>query len=432
MRRRMPKLLRVNRPFRNYWTGQTISLFGDQIALLAIPLLAVLTLHANAEQMGFLAAVEMAPSLLFAFHLGAWADRTRSRRAILIGADLGRAVLMFGIPLASILGVLSLPLLYVVAFLTGTLGVLFMVAEQTVFTSLVRPREYVEANSLLVGSRSVAVVGGKTLGGLLVAAVTAPAAIAINGVSFLLSALFVRRAEVPEPPAASPESGGLAAGVGFIRRTPVLKASLLAAATFNIFNTVFWALIVLFATEELHLGSGVIGIALGIGALGSVLGAAVAKGLAARIGLGRAMIFGFVMAPLPLILVPLSPGPPGLSMVLLAAAEFFSGIGVMVLEVGLVSLQAAVIPDELRSRVWGAILFVNWGVRPIGALAGGLLAGAIGLRPTMWIAAIGGLTGVLWLLSSPMSRVRDVSDDGLAVTAHPVPAVEPEVPVPVP
>src|ERR1700753_2731353 len=162
MRRRVPRLLRVNRPFRNYWTGQTISLFGDQIALLAIPLLAVLTLHANAEQMGFLAAVEMAPSLLSAFHLGAWADRSRSRRAILIGADLGRAVLMFGIPLASILGVLSLPLLYVVAFLTGTLGVLFMVAEQTVFTSLVRPREYVEANSLLVGSRSVAVVGGKT------------------------------------------------------------------------------------------------------------------------------------------------------------------------------------------------------------------------------------------------------------------------------
>jgi MFS family permease len=432
MRRRMPKLLRVNRPFRNYWTGQTISLFGDQIALLAIPLLAVLTLHADAEQMGFLAAVEMAPSLLFAFHLGAWADRARSRRAILVGADLGRAALMFGIPLAAILGVLSLPLLYVVAFLTGTLGVLFMVAEQTVFTSLVRPREYVEANSLLVGSRSVAVVGGKTLGGLLVAAVTAPAAIAIDGVSFLLSAIFVRRAEVPEPPAASSESGGLAAGVGFIHRTPVLKASLLAAATFNIFNTIFWALVILFATEELHLGSGVIGIALGTGALGSVLGAAVAKGLAARIGLGRAMIFAFVMAPLPLLLVPFSPGPPALSMVLLTAAEFFSGIGVMVLEVGLFSLQAAVIPDELRSRAWGAILFVNWGVRPIGALGGGLLAGAIGLRPTMWIAAIGGLTGVLWLLSSPISEVHDVSDDGLTGTVHPIPTVEPELPVPVP
>lgn len=430
MRRRIPNLLRANRPFRDYWTGQTISLFGDQIALIAIPLLAVLTLHADPEQMGFLAAVELAPSLLFAFHLGAWADRRRSRRALLVTADLGRAALLLGLPLAAVLGVLTLPVLYVVAFLTGTLGILFMVAEQTVFTSLVRPREYVEANSLLIGSRSLAVVGGKSLGGLLVAVVTAPFAIAIDGVSFILSALFVHRAEVPEPPAAPPDSGGLAAGVRFIRRHPLLQASLLGTATFNLFNTAFWALIILFATRELHLGSGAIGIALGVGALGSVLGSVVARRLAARIGLGNAMILSFVLAPLPLVLVPLSPGPPALSMVLLTAAEFFSGIGVMILDVGLFSFQAAVIPDQLRSRVWGAILFVNWGIRPIGALGGGLLAAAIGLRPTMWIAAVGGLAGVLWLLPSPMSQVRDVADDGgLAVSA---PAPERDVPIPVP
>jgi MFS family permease len=410
MRRRIPNLLRVNRAFRNYWTGQTISLFGDQIALLAIPLLAVLTLNANAEQMGLLAAVEMAPSLLFAFHLGAWADRRSSRRALLITADIGRAVLLLGLPLASVFGVLNLTLLYVVSFLIGTLGILFMVAEQTVFTSLVRPREYVEANSLLIGSRSVAVVGGKSLGGLLVAAVTAPVAIGIDGVSFLFSALFVSRAEVPEPPVAPADSGGLAVGVRFIRRTLLLKASLLGTATFNLFNTAFWALIVLYATSELHLGSGAIGIALGVGALGSVLGSAIAKGLSARIGLGNAIILAFVLAPLPLILVPLAPGPPLLSMVFLTAAEFFSGIGVMVLDVGLYSFQAAVIPDQLRSRIWGAILFVNWGIRPIGALGGGLLGAAIGLRPTMWIAAIGGLAGVLWLLASPMSQVRDVPE----------------------
>jgi MFS family permease len=415
MRRRVPKLLRVNRPFRNYWTGQTISLFGDQIALLAIPLLAVLTLHADAQQMGLLAAVELVPSLLFAFHLGAWADRRRSRRALLIGADLGRAVLLLGLPLAAAFGVLTLQLLYVVAFFTGTFSILFMVAEQTVFTSLVRPRDYVEANSLLIGSRSVAVVGGKTLGGVLVAALTAPVAIAVDGVSFLLSALFVRRTEVAEPPAAPAGSGGLASGVRFIRRTPVLQASLLGTATFNLFNTAFWALIVLFATRELHLGSGAIGVALGVGALGSVLGAAAAKPFGARIGLGNALILSFILAPLPLVLVPLASGPPAVSMLLLTTAEFLSGIGVMVLDVGLGSVQAAMIPDQLRSRVWGAILFVNWGIRPIGALGGGLLAGAIGLRPTMWIAAVGGLAGVLWLLPSPMRRVRDVSDEGLSV-----------------
>jgi MFS family permease len=434
MRRRLPSLLRVNRPFRNYWAGQTVSLFGDQIAFLAIPLLAVLTLHADATQMGLLAAVEMAPSLLFAFHLGAWIDRARSRRALLIAADLGRAALLLGIPLAYLLGALSLPVLYGVAFLTGTLAVLFMIAEQTVFTSLVRPREYVEGNSLLIGSRSVSEAGGKSLGGILVAAVTAPGAIAIDAISFILSAFFIHRAEVPEPPAAPPGSRDLAAGVRFVRRTPLIKSTLLATATFNVFNTVFWALLVLFATRELHLGSGAIGVALGIGALGSILGAAAAKGLTRRIGLGRTMIIAFVVAPLPLILVPLSPGPPALSMVLLTCAEFGSGFGVMLLEVGLFSLQAAVIPDQLRSRAWGAILFVNWGVRPIGALGGGLLAGAIGLRPTMWIAAIGGLAGVLWILPSPMARVRGVGDEGLAAAPGPAPAPlpEPEVPVAVP
>jgi MFS family permease len=430
MRRRVPRLLRLNPPFRNYWTGQTISLFGDQIALLAIPLLAVITLNADAEQMGLLGAVELVPNLFFAFAFGAWADRSRSRRAILIGADLGRAVLLLGIPLASLLGVLTMPVLYVVAFATGTLGTLFMVSEQTVFTSLVKPAEYVEANSLLIGSRSVSIVGGKTLGGVLVAALTAPIAIAVDGLTFVFSALFLRRADVPEPPAAAPGSGGLAAGYRFIRRTPLLQASLLGTATFNLFNTAFWALLVLFATREMGLGSGAIGIALGVGALGSILGTAIARRLNARIGLGKALIFSFVMAPLPLLLVPLASGPPALSWGLLTVAEFGSGVGVMILEIGLASVQAAVIPDGLRSRVWGAILFVNWGVRPLGALGGGLLAGAIGLRSTMWIAAIGGMAGVLWLLPSRMSRVRDVSAEGLSVDPPAVKAEDaPRVPV---
>jgi MFS family permease len=430
MRRRLPRLLRVNEPFRAYWTGQTISLFGDQIALLAIPLLAVITLHADAKEMGFLAAVELAPSLFFAVHLGAWADRRRSRRAILIGADLGRAALLLGVPLAALFGVLTIQILYVVAFLTGTLSVFFMVAEQTVFTSLVKPGDYIEANSLLIGSRAVAIVGGKTLGGVLVAALTAPVAILVDGLSFVASALFVRRAEVPEPPAAPPDSGGLAAGARFIRRTPLLKASLLGTATFNIFNTAFWALLVLFATRQLGLGSGAIGVALGVGALGSVLGSAVARRLNSRIGLGNALIFSFILAPLPLLLVPLASGPPGLSMALLTAAEFGSGVGVMVLDVGLGSVQAAMIPDQLRSRVWGAILFVNWGVRPLGALAGGFLASSIGIRPTMWIAAIGALAGVLWLLPSRMRDVRDVSEEGLSIRARtPEPEEAPPVPV---
>jgi predicted MFS family arabinose efflux permease len=410
VRLRPPPLLRANRPFRRFWTGQTISLFGDQISLLAIPLLAVLTLDASAAQMGLLGAAEMAPYLFFAVHLGAWADGRRSRRALLIGADLGRAALLLALPLAAALGGLSMPLLYVVAFGVGTLGVVFDVAYQTVFASLVDPGDYLTANSLLVGSRSVSIVGGKSAGGLLVAALSAPVAIVADALSYLASALFIRRARVPEPPAATPQAGGLAAGARFIARTPLLRSTLAACATLNVFNAAFWALLVLFASRELGLGAGTIGLALGVGALGSVLGAAITARLSERVGLGRALIFAFVLGPAPLLLIPLAPASTGLAIALLTVAEFASGIGIMVLDVGLGSLQTALIPDALRARVAGAYIFVNWGVRPIGALAGGLLAGAIGLRPTMWIAAAGAIAGVLWLLPSPLARVRQVSD----------------------
>jgi MFS family permease len=410
----VPRLLRVNRPFRDFWTGQTISLFGDQIALLAIPLLAVLTLHASAAQMGLLAAVELAPSLVFAIHFGAWADRRGSRKSLLVTADLGRAALLALVPLGALLGFLTMPLLYAVAFLTGTFGVLFMVSEQTVFTALVRPREYVEANSLLIGSRSLAAVVGKALGGLLVAVLTAPIAVAADAASFVASAIFVHRADIPpEPEVSGEDAAELAAGVRFIRQTPLLRSALLGTATFNVFNTAFWALLVLFASRGMGLGSGAIGVALGLGALGSLVGSAAAARWSARFGLGRVLNASFALAALPLLLVPISPGPPWVSMGLLTLAEFGSGVGVMALDVSLGSFQAAVIPDRLRSRVWGAILVVNWGVRPIGALAGGLIAGLIGLHATMWLAAAGGVLGIVPLLRSQMAEVADVTDDGL-------------------
>jgi MFS family permease len=405
---RLPTLLRENAPFRRFWTGQTISLFGDQVSLLAIPLLAVLTLHADAAQMGFLGAAELVPYLLFAIHVGAWAG-TRRGRSLLIAADLGRAALLLSVPVAAVLGGLSMGLLYAVAFGVGTLGVVFDVAYQTVFAELVDPDDYVEANSLLVGSRSVSIVGGKSAGGLLVAALTAPVAIVVDALSYLGSALFVRRTPALERPPAAAEPGGIGAGVRFIARTRLLRDSLAACATLNLFNSAFWAMLVLFATDELGLGPGAIGLALGIGALGSVLGSALAAPLSRRIGLGKAVVVSFVLGPAPLLLVAVAPSSPLPGAVLLTVAEFLSGIGIMLLDIGLGAVQTALIPDRLRPQVAGAYIFVNWGIRPIGALGGGLLAGAIGLRPTIWIASAGALAGVLWLLPSGIARVRRVS-----------------------
>lgn len=402
------RLLKKNRPFRDFWVGQTVSLFGDQVSLLAIPLLAALELDAGAAQMGLLTAAALAPNLLFSIHLGAWADRRPRRRELLIAADLGRALLLLTIPLAWLLGVLSLAQLYVVAFAAGSFGVVFSVAYDIVFVALLDREQYIEGSSLLNGSRAASIVAGNSVAGLLVQALTAPVALLLDALSYLGSALFIGRAGAVEAtPARAGEEASLTAGGRFIARTPLIRAALLASATLNLFNTGFYALLVLYATRDLGMGAGALGLALAVGGFGSLLGALVVRRLSDRIGLGRALVFGFVLTPAPLLLVPLAIGTP-VPALLLAIAEFFNGMGVMVLDVGLGSLYAALVPDQLRARVSGAFLLVNYGIRPVGALAGGLLAAAVGLHATMWVTAVGALAGVLWLLPSPLPRLRDL------------------------
>jgi predicted MFS family arabinose efflux permease len=404
----MRRLLQRNRAFRDFWVGQTVSLFGDQVSLLAIPLLAALELDAGATQMGLLTAAALAPNLLFSIHLGAWADRRPRRRELLIGADVGRALLLLTIPLAWALGVLSLAQLYGVAFAAGSLGVVFSVAYDIVFVALLDRKHYIEGSSLINGSRAASIVAGNSVAGLLVQVLTAPIALLLDALSYLGSALFIGRAgAVESTPAREGEGGNLAAGGRFIVRTPLIRAALLASATLNLFNTGFYALLVLYATRNLGMGAGELGLALAVGGFGSLVGALVVRRLSRRIGLGRALVFGFVLTPAPLLLVPLAVGSQ-VPVLLLAVAEFFNGMGVMVLDVGLGSLYAALVPDPLRARVSGAFLLVNYGIRPIGALAGGLLAAAIGLHATMWVTAVGALAGVLWLLPSPMPRLREL------------------------
>ncbi len=400
----LPPLLR-DRPFRRYWTGQTVSLFGDQVSAIALPLTAVLVLHASAADMGYLGALVWLPSLLFAVHAGAWVDRRGRRRVTMIGADLGRAALLASIPLCYALGVLSLVQLFAVAFGIGALSVLFTVSDATLFVALVPGDAYVDGNSLIYASRALSFVGGPSLGGLLIQALSAPLAVAADALSFLGSAFFLGRIKPAEPPADPATKGSLSAGARFIRRSPVVRASLLAVATINFFNYIFAALFLLYATRALEVRPGPLGLVLGAGAVGGVLGSALTKRLSGRIGIGWAYVAGCVVFTVPLLLVPLASGPHLLVLALLFAAEFLSGFGVMMLDISIGAIFAAVIPDRLRSRVSGAFQAVNYGTRP-GALAGGALGTLIGLRPTLWIGAAGAIAGALWLLWSPLPAFR--------------------------
>jgi MFS family permease len=408
MRRLVPALLRENVAFRRFWSGQTISLFGDQISLLALPLVAVLVLHADAAEMGYLTAVGLAPNLLFSLHAGAWADRRESRRRLMVAADVGRAALLLSVPFAYSLGTLTLCQLYVVAFGIGTLSVLFFVSYNTVFVALLERKDYITGSSLLNGSRALSFVGGQALGGALVQALTAPAALLADAASFLGSALFIGRISPAEPAPERSAPGHHAAGIHFIARTPIIRAALGASATVNFFNFAFFAIFILYATRELGVRPAELGLVLGIGALGGVLGSVVTGRLTRRIGIGPALTIGFVLFPAPLMLVPLASGAQPVVLSLLLLAELGSGLGVMILDIALGSLVAALVPDRLRARVSGAYMVVNCGVRPLGALAGGSLGALIGLRPTLWIATVGALAGVGWLLPSPVPRQRSL------------------------
>jgi MFS family permease len=409
-RRLVPELLRRNRPFRVFWVAESVSLVGDQISFLALPLAAVLTLGAGPAQMGYLTAANLAPSLLFSLHAGAWADLRGQRRRLMIAANLGRAALLASIPAAYAVDLLSMAQMYVVAFLVGTLSVLFWVSYNTLFVSLLDRDDYTAGGSLLNGSRAVSFMAGPSIGGLLVQALTAPLAIVADAVSFVASAAFLRGIDPVEAAPDATAHGGVLAGIRFIAHDPIMRASLAATATINLFNFMFFALVILFATRSLHVSPGTLGLVLGAGAVGGLLGSLITGRVQRRIGIGPAFTLGCVLFPAPLVLVPLAGGGRPLVLALLFLAEFGSGIGVMILDITGGVISAALVPDRLRSRVAGAYMVVNYGVRPLGSLAGGLLGSGIGLRPALWVGTVGAIAGALWLLPSPVLSLRELPD----------------------
>jgi MFS family permease len=407
-----PPLLRQPE-FLKLWAAQSISQLGDQVTLLALPLVAVLTLDASAAQMGFLVAAELMPHLLFSLFAGVWIERVQSRRRLMIVADIARAALLVSIPVAAAFGVLTFPQLYAVAFAVGTFAVMFDVSWSTLFVSVVPRRDVVDANSKFSLSRSVSFVAGPSIAGFLVQLLTAPVTLLVDAFSYLGSALFLGRISATEPPLEEERNGiirRLSEGFRFVLRDELIRPELLCVATINLFNFVFHAIFVLYATRELHVRPGLLGLILGAGAVGGIVGALFARRIERAIGIGPAFTLGSVLFPLPLVLVPLASGSDLVIALMLGAAEFLCSVGVMILDVNAGSLMLFRTPDRLRARMAGTFRFVNYGVRPIGALLGGALGTAIGLQTTLWIGVLGALLGVVWLLASPIPRLREVTE----------------------
>jgi len=406
--------------FLKLWIGESISLVGSQITILALPLVAVLLLEATPAQMGLLRAAQYGPFLLLGLLAGVWVDRLR-RRPIMIWADLGRAVLLGSIPLAAGLGLLRIEQLYLVAFLVGIQTVFFDVAYQSFLPSLVAREQLIEGNSKLEMSRSFAQIAGPGLGGGLVQLLTAPLALIVDSLSFLASALFLALIRTAEPcPTASERRtlrGEIAEGLRFVLGNPLLRANAGCTGTWNLCSSTIQALFVLYATRELGLGSATLGLILAAIGPGALLGAWLASRAAGWLGVGPTIILAALIGGTGSLAVPLAGAVPTLAIPLagavltptvplLAAGSFVSGLGGTLYNVTTVSLRQAITPEHLQGRMNATIRFLVWGTMPLGALLGGFLGEAIGLQPTLVLGAVAVQLSFLWPLLSPLRQLH--------------------------
>ncbi len=400
-------VIRGNAAFRRFWMGETASLLGTQVTRLALPLTAVLILHADAAQMGYLTALELAPYLLLSLPIGFWLDRRGHRRHKMVAADLARALLLLVVPALYLGGGMSWSALYLVAGCVGLAEVVFSLAYASIVVAVVPPSQYLAANTLLQGSRALTQLVGPALAGVLIQMLAAPIALIVDAVSFLASAVGLATIHPPEPPGTPMGPHDITAGLRFVWTTAPIRLMLLGLSTINLFNYMFSALYVLYVTRFLHVHPGTLGVIFSVGAGGTIVGALTASGITRRMGSGNALALGTALFTVPLLLVPLASGAHLVTFGMLTLAEAASGFGVMVLDITFGSLSLALVPDAVRGRTAGAFSLVNYGVRPMGALLGGWLPGIVGLHATLWIATVCAAGGVIWLLSPVVRRLQE-------------------------
>ena len=416
-----PAPLWRDRDFVAVWSAATISIFGSLITRQAVPFAAILVLAAGPLEISALRSAELVAGLIVGLFAGAWVDRLR-RRPILIWADLGRAVLLLSIPIAFVLGVLGLAQLVVVAFAAAILSTFFDVADNAYLPTIVSRKRLVEANSALTATGSIAEFSAFGLAGFLIQAFTAPIAIAIDAVTFVVSALLlgtIRRKEPAPTPHADrePVLREIREGIRIVAGSPVLRALALSHGGTHILWGIFGTSYLLYATYELQLGPAVITLIAAVGGIGSLVGSALAPRLARRFGVGPAILLGILGFTLGNTLIPLAPSGavPGLdtSTVILLGALFlvtqqlFGDALATVYEVTETSLVQATVADRLLGRVNATVTTFTTLLTLGGAIAGGIIAETFGLRAAFWVGLAGSVLALLVVYFSPVRHLRD-------------------------
>jgi predicted MFS family arabinose efflux permease len=371
----------------------------------------VLVLQAGPAQLGALAALSSGTGALVGLVAGGRVDRSR-RRPLLIATDLFRAALLLTIPAAAVLGLLSIGQLYLVAVLAGAATTVFELAAHAYLPALIGPAALIAGNSRLSTTDSVAEIAGPGLTGVLVQVLTAPFAIAVDAASYLASAALLARIRSDEPLVAKSEAmrrqGNLAAGLAACFGHALIRPLLLMRLTAGFFGSFFAALYIVFAVTELHLGPALLGITIAVGGVGGLAGAALLPPLARRHRFGPLLLAASFGSGLATLLIPLAHGDVVIAMPCLMAAQLLGDALAVAAMIQADSLRQTVVPPALMGRA-GAIFQAGTGFASVaGALIGGALAAAIGIRTTLLIAALGLAAAPLWGLASPLRRLGEL------------------------
>lgn len=403
-----------HRDFLKLWGGQTISEFGSQVTLLALPYIAISILHVSAFEVAALGIFEQLPFLLFALPAGVWVDRL-ARRPILIVADACRALALTSIPVAYLLDAVTIWQLFGVGFVVGVLTVFFDVAYQSYLPSLVERERLLEGNSKLQVTASGAQIGGPGFAGALIGIVTAPYAILADAVSFLASSAFVIVIRKREDPVDHEQGGArrgmkaeLMEGLRYVFGNRHLRAIAACTATSNFFCSVSWAILLVYFFRRLELSVQLVGIILSCSNIGILIGALTTGWVSNRFGVGRTIVVSAALVGPALLLIPVA--PTSFPVPLLVVALMLWGYSGVAYNITQISLRQAMAPERLQGRMNSVMRFMVWGVLPLGLLLGGALATTIGLRETLFVGAAGGAVAWLAVFFSPVRHLVQVPE----------------------
>jgi len=409
---RLPGRLWRHAGFMKLWAAQTISAFGARITREGLPLAAVMTLDATPRQLGILAALSMGPGLFVGLLAGGLVDRAR-RRTILIGMDLLRFVVLMTVPVAAWLHLLGMEQLYVVAAVVGAASVLFDLADRAFLPSLIDADDLMEGNTKLSVTQSTAEIGGPAVAGLLFQWLTAPIAIALDAVSYLVSALFlsgVRAREDVDAAPAPPQhwAADIVFGWRTVMAEPRVRPLLFLFALQMMFFAFFGSLYALFALRTLHLTPAALGVTIAVGGVGALLGSVLAPWITRTVGVGPAIVLCGAGAAMSFFLIPMAPADPVTGMLFLMGSQLLGDAFGVAAMIPTTTLQQTLIAPEALGRV-GAIFQVARGAGWIvGAILCGGLAAAIGVREALAVACAGLLLVELIPAASPLWRLRSL------------------------